>query len=391
MTHPAVSLLADMIRRPSVTPQEEGVLDVLEAFLAPLGFTCTRLKFEGDGSYPVDNLYATRKGKANGGPHLLFAGHTDVVPPGDIAAWTHDPFSGEIVDGIMWGRGATDMKSGVAAFAGAMAELVATGALDNGTVSLAITNDEEADAVNGTKKILEWAAAQGEKYDFAVVGEPSSFETFGDSIKIGRRGSVSGKITVVGKQGHVAYPQRANNPVPVINEIVRALYEPLDEGTEHFQPTNLEVTSVDVGNPTANVIPEQASLRFNVRFNDSWTGETLLAEIHKRLAGIDARGTIVSFQQIGPVSRCFISPPEGHVARLCDIMEAFNGIRPQLSTIGGTSDARFIAQYCPVVECGLVGATMHQVDERVPVADVERLASFYAHYVAQFLSGEPAR
>lgn len=177
----------------------------------------------------------------------------------------------------------------------------------------------------------------------------------------------------------------------MINEIVRALYEPLDAGTEHFQPTNLEVTSIDVGNPTANVIPEQASLRFNVRFNDSWTGETLLAEIHRRLAGIDSRGTIVSFQQIGPVSRCFISPPEGHVARLCDIMEAFNGIRPQLSTIGGTSDARFIAQYCPVVECGLVGATMHQVDERVPVADVERLASFYAHYVAQFLSGEPAR
>ena len=385
MTDPAVSLLADLIRRPSITPVEDGVLDVLEAFLAPLGFTCTRLKFEGDGSYPVDNLYATRKG-SRPGPHLLFAGHTDVVPPGEIAAWTHDPFSGKIIDGVMWGRGATDMKSGVAAFCGAMARLVGSGALENGTVSLAITNDEEADAVNGTKKILEWTDARGEKFDFAIVGEPSSFETFGDSIKIGRRGSVSGKITVIGKQGHVAYPQRANNPMPVIAEIARALYEPLDAGTEHFQPTNLEVTAIDTGNPTANVIPEQAALRFNVRFNDTWTGETLLAEIHARLAGVDARGTTIEFEQIGPVSRCFISPPEGHVAHLCDVMEAFNGIRPQLSTVGGTSDARFIAQYCPVVECGLIGATMHQVDERVPVADVERLSDFYASYVEAFLS-----
>jgi succinyl-diaminopimelate desuccinylase len=384
MPHPAVALLADLIARPSVTPIEAGVLDVLEAFLTPLGFTCTRLRFEGDGSYPVDNLYATRKGTANSGPHLLFAGHTDVVPPGDVAAWTHDPFSGEIVDGVMWGRGATDMKSGVAAFCGAMADLAQSGALENGTISLAITNDEEADAVNGTKKILEWADARGEKFDFAIVGEPSSFETFGDSIKIGRRGSVSGKITVIGKQGHVAYPQRANNPMPVIAEIARALYV----GTAHFQPTNLEVTSIDAGNPTANVIPEQASLRFNVRFNDIWTGETLLAEIHDRLGKIDARGTTIEFEQIGPVSRCFISPPEGHVAHLSDIMEAYNGIRPQLSTIGGTSDARFIAQYCPVVECGLIGATMHQVDERVPVADVERLAKFYAHYVEKFLAVE---
>src|SRR5690606_37817129 len=385
MTDPAVSLLADLIRRPSITPVEDGVLDVLEAFLAPLGFTCTRLKFEGDGSYPVDNLYATRKG-SRPGPHLLFAGHTDVVPPGEIAAWTHDPFSGKIIDGVMWGRGATDMKSGVAAFCGAMARLAASGALDNGTVSLAITNGEEADAVNGTKKILEWADARGEKFDFAVVGEPSSFEAFGDSIKIGRRGSVSGRITVIGKQGHVAYPQRANNPMPVVAEIARGLYEPLDAGTEHFQPTNLEVTAIDTGNPTANVIPEQAALRFNVRFNDTWTGETLLAEIHARLAGVDARGTTSKFEQIGPVSRCFISPPEGHVAHLCEVMEAFNGISPQLSTVGGTSDARFIAQYCPVVECGLIGATMHQVDERVPVADVERLSDFYASYVEAFLS-----
>ncbi|WP_417583913.1 succinyl-diaminopimelate desuccinylase [Pelagibacterium sp.] len=387
MTNPAVALLADLIRRPSVTPIEDGVLDVLEAFLSPLGFACTRMKFEGDGSYPVDNLYATRKGSAPG-PHLLFAGHTDVVPPGDIAAWTHDPYAADIVDGVMWGRGATDMKSGVAAFCGAMAQMAATGGLENGTVSLAITNDEEADAVNGTKKLMEWAQAQGEEYDFAIVGEPSSFETFGDSIKIGRRGSVSGKITVIGKQGHAAYPQRANNPMPVIAALTQELYAPLDEGTEHFQPTNLEVTAIDTGNPASNVIPERTALRFNVRFNDTWTGETLLAEIHDRIAGVDNRGCRIEFEQLGPVSRCFISEPAGHVAHLCDVMETFNGVRPQLSTIGGTSDARFISLYCPVVECGLIGATMHQVDERVPVADVERLADFYAAYVSSFLARE---
>ncbi|RDE10039.1 succinyl-diaminopimelate desuccinylase [Pelagibacterium lacus] len=389
MAHPAVSLLADLIRRPSVTPVEAGVLDVLEAFLTPLGFACTRLRFEGDGSYPVDNLHATRKGERPG-PHLLFAGHTDVVPPGDTADWSHDPFSAGIVDGVMWGRGATDMKSGVAAFCGAMQQLAAQGGLEAGTVSLAITNDEEADAVNGTKKLLEWAAARGETYDFAIVGEPSSFERFGDSIKIGRRGSLSGRITVTGKQGHAAYPQRANNPMPVAAEIVRALYAPLDAGTEHFQPTNLEVTGIDTGNPAANVIPERTTLRFNVRFNDTWTGETLLAEIQARLAAVETRGCRVDFEQVGPISRCFISPPGGHVSHLCDVMEAHNGIRPQLSTIGGTSDARFIAQYCPVVECGLIGATMHQVDERVPVADVERLSDFYARYVAAFLGRAPA-
>lgn len=389
-THTAVSLLADLIRRPSVTPAEEGVLDVLEAFLSPLGFTCTRLKFEGDGSYPVDNLYATRKG-SRPGPHLLFAGHTDVVPTGDVAAWTHGPFSADIVDGELWGRGATDMKSGVAAFCGAMATLIGEGALEDGTVSLAITNDEEADAVNGTKKIMEWADARGEKYDFAIVGEPSSFEAFGDSIKIGRRGSVSGKITVIGKQGHAAYPQRANNPMPVVAEIARVFYEKLDDGTAHFQPTNLEVTAIDTGNLASNVIPERTSLRFNVRFNDLWTGETLLEEIHRRLALIDKRGCEVVFEQIGPVSRCFISQPEGHVSHLCDVMEAVNGVRPQMSTIGGTSDARFISLYCPVVECGLIGATMHQTNERVPVADVERLSDFYALYAQKFLAGESVK
>lgn len=387
MTSPSVALLADLIRRPSVTPAEQGVLDVLEAFLVPLGFECTRLRFEGDGSYPVDNLFATRKG-GKPGPHLLFAGHTDVVPPGDISAWSRDPFSGEVIEGVMWGRGATDMKSGVAAFCGALARLARSGGLESGTVSLAITNDEEADAVNGTKKLLEWAHAQGHRYDFAIVGEPSSFETFGDSIKIGRRGSLSGRITVTGKQGHVAYPQRANNPMPVLAGLVDALYWPLDEGTEHFQPTNLEVTAIDTGNPTANVIPARGELRFNVRFNETWTGETLKAEIERRIATLnDTRGCTIDFEVLGPISRCFISPPEGHVAHLCAVMEQMTGIAPKLSTAGGTSDARFIADYCPVVECGLVGATMHQVDERVPVADVDRLTDLYAAFVAAFVEG----
>lgn len=386
MTSPAVSLLADLIACPSVTPAEEGVLGVLEAFLAPLGFTTTRLTFEGDGSYPVDNLFATRRG-SKPGPHLLFAGHTDVVAPGDSAAWTHDPFSAALVDGVMWGRGATDMKSGVAAFCGAMSRLVAEGGLDAGTISLAITNDEEADAVNGTKKILDWAKAEGHVFDFAIVGEPSSFEVFGDSIKIGRRGSISGRITVTGKQGHVAYPQRANNPMPVLARLVDALYAPLDAGTEHFQPSNLEVTSIDTGNPTSNVIPARGQLRFNVRFNDSWTGETLKAEIERRIAALDAtNGCDIAFEVTGSISRCFISPPEGHVAHLCAVMEEVTGIAPVLSTLGGTSDARFIADYCPVVECGLVGATMHQVDERVPVADVDRLADLYAVFVSRFIA-----
>lgn len=387
MTSPAVTLLADLIRRPSVTPEEAGVLDLLDAFLTPLGFTCTRLRFEGGGSYPVDNLHATRKG-SKPGPHLLFAGHTDVVPPGDTAAWSHDPFSGDIHAGVLWGRGATDMKSGVAAFCGAVAQLIASGALDHGTVSLAITNDEEADAVNGTVRILQWAAEQGEKYDFAIVGEPSSFETFGDSIKIGRRGSLSGRVTVTGKQGHVAYPARANNPMPVLAEIATALYAPLDTGTEHFQPTNLEVTTIDTGNPTGNVIPARGELRFNVRFNDTWTGETLRQELERRIAAVESRGCTVAFEVTGPISRCFISPPEGYVALLCDVMEKENGTRPILSTAGGTSDARFIADYCPVVECGLVGATMHQVDERVPVADVERLVALYARFLSVFLEGK---
>ena len=378
-----VQLLSDLIRCPSVTPEAAGVFDVLEAALTPLGFACTRLRFEGDGSYPVDNLFATR---GSGGRHLLFCGHTDVVPPGDEAAWTHPPFAAEVVDGRIFGRGTADMKSGVAAFVAAVARAVADGSADRGTLSLAITNDEEADSINGTEKLMAWAAAQGQRFDFSIVGEPSSAVRLGDSIKIGRRGSLSGRITVTGVQGHVAYPEKAKNPLPVLAAVVTALSGRLDEGTAHFPPTNLEFTSLDVGNDTTNVIPARAAGRFNVRFNDGWTPESLEAAIRERLAGIDAAGCTIAFETAGRPSRSFLSEPGGAVEMLCRTIERMTGQRPELSTAGGTSDARFLAQYCPVVECGLPGPTMHKVDEHVSVADVEGLAALYAAFIADYFA-----
>ena len=372
-----VHLLQELIRRPSVTPETAGILDVLEAALVPLGFAVTRLRFEGDGSYPVDNLFATR---GTGGRHLLFAGHTDVVPPGDVAAWRHAPFAAEIVDGVIFGRGAADMKSGVAAFVAALSRAPATG-----RVSLAITNDEEADAINGTEKLMAWAAAQGHRFDFAIVGEPSATARVGDSIKIGRRGSLNGQIRVTGVQGHVAYPDKAKNPVPVAAAVISALNGKLDDGTEHFPPSNLEFTSADVGNETTNVIPSSVQLRFNVRYNDGWTPETLAAAIREGIGNLDAQGTTIEFTIAGRPSRSFISPVGGGVETLIETIARKTGIPPELSTGGGTSDARFIAKYCPVVECGLPGPTMHKVDENVRVADVEALTELYAAFIADYL------
>ena len=371
-----VHLLQELIRRPSVTPETAGVLAVLEAALVPLGFAVTRLRFEGDGSYPVDNLFATR---GTGGRHLLFAGHTDVVPPGDVAAWRHAPFAAEIVDGLLHGRGAADMKSGIAAFVAALSRAPATG-----RVSLAITNDEEADAINGTEKLMAWAEAQGHRFDFAIVGEPSATARVGDSIKIGRRGSLNGQIRVTGVQGHVAYPDKAKNPLPVAAAVISALNGKLDDGTEHFPPSNLEFTSADVGNATTNVIPASVLLRFNVRYNDSWTPETLAAAIREGIGNLDAQGTTIEFTIAGRPSRSFISPVGGGVETLIETIARRTGIPPELSTSGGTSDARFIAEYCPVVECGLPGPTMHKVDENVRVADVEALTELYAAFIADY-------
>ncbi len=374
-----VTLLADLIRCASVTPTEAGVLDVLERALTPLGFTVTRLRFEGDGgTYPVDNLFATR---GNSGPHLLFNGHTDVVPPGDRALWAHDPFGAEIVDEVMYGRGAVDMKSGVAAFVAAVASAPATG-----RISIAITNDEEAESINGTAKLLAWAAEQGHRFDFAIVGEPSATARVGDSIKIGRRGSFNGTVTVTGTQGHVAHPHKALNPIPVAATLISALSGTLDDGNEHFPASNLEFVTVDVGNKVSNVIPAAVHMVFNVRYNDLWTPEGLEAAIRDGIESQDDEGTNIEF--VGKAhSRSFLSPTSGAVDLLTQVIEAQTGARPELSTGGGTSDARFVAQYCPVVECGLPGPTMHKADECVPLADVRALTSLYAAFIQRYLGG----
>ena len=372
-----VQLLAALIREPSVTPELHGVFDVLEAALIPLGFTCQRVRFEGDGSYPVDNLFATR---GTGGRHLLFAGHTDVVPPGDEAAWRHPPFAAEIVDGTIYGRGAADMKSGIAAFVAAISRAPA-----DGTISLAITNDEEADSVNGTDKLMAWAAAEGHRFDFAIVGEPSATARVGDSIKVGRRGSLNGQIRVTGTQGHVAYPDKANNPLPVAAALMLALSGKLDDGTEHFPPSNLEFTSMDVGNATTNVIPASALLRFNVRYNDRWTPETLVAAIEDVIANQDKRNCAVEFAVAGRPSRSFLSDLGGGIETLIETISRRTGIPPELSTGGGTSDARFIVEYCPVVEFGLPGPTMHKIDENIRLSDLEDLTALYAQFIADYL------
>jgi succinyl-diaminopimelate desuccinylase len=363
-----------------VTPTEAGAFDVLEPALLGLGFTVSRLRFEGRGSYPVDNLFATRS--TGSGPHLLFNGHTDVVPPGDASLWRHDPFGAEIADGLIYGRGAADMKSGIAAFVAALAALPAAG-----TVSLAITNDEEADGVNGTARVMEWAATQGHRFDFAIVGEPSATARVGDSIKIGRRGSLNGRITVTGVQGHVAYPDRALNPLPYAAAIVSALSGKLDEGNEHFPPSNLEFTSIDVGNTVTNVIPARAVLAFNVRYNDRWTPEILEAALRQGLGNVDAGNATITLEIPKVHSRSFLSPTSGAVETLAQVITEVTGARPEFSTAGGTSDARFIAQYCPVVECGLPGSTMHKADEHIRLADLEALTRLYAAFLARYLGG----
>lgn len=372
-----LELLKNLIACPSVTPEEAGALDVLEAALIGIGFAVTRLRFEGDGSYPVDNLFAVR---GNTGRRLLFAGHTDVVPPGDLANWTSDPFVAREADGKLYGRGAADMKSGVAAFVAAAAAIPA----DAGVVMLAITNDEEADAINGTAKLMEWAEAQQHRFDFALVGEPSSAALLGDSIKIGRRGSLSGLITVAGMQGHVAYPERANNPMPALARIITALDTEIDSGTEHFPASNLEVTSIDVGNPTGNVIPAAGIIKFNIRYNDLWTPETLADWVRGRISTVDVKGATVTFSVIGAPARSFLSPLSDDVATLCAAIEDATGRKPAFSTGGGTSDARFIAQYGPVVECGLVGPSMHKADEHIAIADLSGLTEIYLAFMVRF-------
>jgi len=391
-TDPAQNL-ASLIRCRSVTPVEGGALTALEAMLRPLGARVDRPVFSEEGEADVENLYA-RIGKD--GPHLMFAGHTDVVPPGDEDAWTHPPFAAEIAGGEMFGRGAVDMKGGIACFVAALARHLEVSGTPKGSVSFLITGDEEGPSVNGSVKLLEWAAARGERWDAALVGEPTNVETLGDMVKVGRRGSLSGRITVFGRQGHVAYPHLADNPSRGLVALLETLMEPaFDQGTADFPPTNLEITTIDVGNPSVNVIPARATAAFNVRFNDTWSVETLQAEIHNRLDRAAAENRLrpgrtepVSFElewrdRPRPV---FLTRDDRLVATLAASIEAVTGRKPQLSTTGGTSDARFIKDYCPVIEFGLVGQTMHMVDEKVPLSDLETLTRIYQRFLENWFS-----
>ena len=372
----ALALAQALIRRPSVTPKDAGALDVLEAVLKELGFVTHRLPYG-----EVDNLYA-RLG--DGAPHFCFAGHTDVVPVGD--GWNADPFAAEVRDGMLYGRGAADMKSAIAAFVAAAARI----GTPTGSISLLITGDEEGAAINGTVKLLEWLKGRGEKIDHCIVGEPTSVGKAGDTLKIGRRGSINFQVTVTGAQGHVGYPQKAKNPIPVLAELVTQFAaHKLDKGSEHFDPSTLSFTSLDVGNTATNVIPGEARAAFNIRFNDKHTPESLLHWVEDRAQRI-AQGSgcrIEITSQTSGVS--FLTAPGKFTQLISDTVASVTGQAPFFSTSGGTSDARFIKSFCPVVELGLAGATMHKADECVPVAEITALTDIYTALLTAYFAKPP--
>ena len=375
-----IALAQALIQCPSVTPADAGALGVLADALGQIGFACHRLPFQTPNTPDVENLYA-RLG--NGGQNFCFAGHTDVVPVGDADDWSRDPFSGEIVDGALHGRGAADMKSAIAAFTVAVERLIERhGAPESwntpGSISLLITGDEEGPAINGTRRVLEWLSERGETLDACIVGEPTNPDALGDMIKIGRRGSTTGDVVVRGTQGHTAYPHLANNPVHHLVRMLSALTaEPLDSGTEHFQPSTLQVTTVDVGNPANNVVPAKAHATFNIRFNDLHSSDSLDAWVRQTfnaaLGDTDA-GYELSFRVTG---EAFLTPPGPLSEAISTAVAGVTGRRPELSTTGGTSDARFIKAHCPVAEFGLVGQTMHKVDEHVATDDIVKLTEIY--------------
>lgn len=383
-----IQLLQALIRCPSVTPHEAGVLSTLEQFLTKMGFHVERPIFSDKNTDDVENLYATM---GRGGPHLMFAGHTDVVPPGALENWTYPPFEAVIDQGKLYGRGAVDMKGGIACFIAALARVLERRSI-KGVISLLITGDEEGPALNGTVKLLKWAEQKGEKWTAALVGEPTSVKAVGDIIKIGRRGSISGIITVKGCQGHVAFPERAANPLPLASKLIQALTQTtLDQGTENFQPSNLELTTIDTGNPAVNVIPAQTIIRFNIRYNDLWTKETLIREIEKRLAFVQSRNDedqlpYYQLEWIPSLGDVFLTKNAKLIDTLSNAIKNVTGKRPECSTSGGTSDARFIKDYCPVVECGLPGQTMHMVDECVALDAMETLTSVYERFIVDFFA-----
>ena len=368
------ALAAALIRRPSVTPKDEGAIDLVAAALEKLGFDCHRLVF-GD----IHNLYARR---GDGRPNLCFAGHTDVVPTGIAEAWSFDPFSASLRDGALCGRGAVDMKGAIAAFIAAAERFLSQPGLDfAGSISLLITGDEEGDAVNGTRKVLDWLEQRGETIDACLVGEPTSAQSLGDMIKIGRRGSMTGRLTVHGVQGHTAYPHLADNAAHRLVAVLHALTSAeLDRGSEHFQPSTLQISTIDIGNPATNVIPATARAVFNIRFNDCWTSEKLERWLRQRFDEAGGRYTL----DVSVSGEAFVAAPGMLSDCLAEAIRQVTGRTPEFSTTGGTSDARFIRAHCPVAEFGLVGLTMHKVDERVELSDLAALTEIYRTFLQLF-------
>lgn len=374
-----VALTQDLIRCPSVTPRDEGALDRLAAVLEELGFQCVRLPFQAPDTAAVENLYA-RLGDAD--PNFCFAGHTDVVPTGRPEDWQVDPFAGEVRDGFVWGRGAADMKGAIACFVAAVDRFVDRRGRDfGGSISLLITGDEEGPAINGTRRVLEWLKRRGEPIACCVVGEPTNPQTLGEMIKIGRRGSLNATLTVCGTQGHTAYPHLADNPIDRIIRMLSALTsESLDDGNEHFPPSTIALTTVDVGNPATNVIPGTAKAGFNIRFNNLHSGDSLSSWIRQTCERIGGDFDL----DIRVSGESFLTPPGRLSEIISGSVESVLGVVPQLSTTGGTSDARFIKDYCPVAEFGLVGATMHKIDERIAVDDLLKLSGIYEEILDRF-------
>jgi succinyl-diaminopimelate desuccinylase len=381
----AVKLSQELIRCPSVTPKDEGAIAVLERALTALGFACKRMRLQASGSEAVENLYA-RLGTAP--PNFCFAGHTDVVPVGDAKAWRHDPFTGDVVDGTLFGRGAADMKSAIACFIAAVERVLAKGA-PKGSISLLITGDEEGININGTKAVLEVLIGQGERINHCLVGEPTATAHTADTIKIGRRGSMRITLTVTGVQGHTAYPQNALNPIPILAALVTKLSEPLDSGSAHFEPSTLVFTTFDVGNPAGNVSPASARAVCNIRFNDLHTPESLLRRIETIAHEITTTygGECSIAHDVSGVS--FITQPGPFTDLLGNAIAKVTGAFPKFSTSGGTSDARFIKDICPVAEIGVPGGTMHKVDECVPVSEIEKLVDVYESILVSYFANPP--
>lgn len=389
--HDPVAVLQALIRMPSVTPDSAGAIDGVAAMLAALGFANDQPVFTAPDTPDIANLFSAI-GSAGGSNarHFAFAGHLDVVPEGDATDWTHPPFGAAIADGRLYGRGAVDMKGGVAAMVAASARFLDRhGPEFGGRLSFILTGDEEGPAINGTGPLMAHIAAKGERIDACLLGEPTNPQTMGEMVKVGRRGSLNALLTVEGMQGHVAYPLLAANPLNPLVTALAALKTPLDDGTELFQPSNLEPTTIDVGNTASNVIPQRARAAFNIRFNSTWTKQTLEAELRKRLAAIDWQGCTPTLTVAADASEAFYTPPGPFVDALVESIEDATGVRPALSTSGGTSDARFIKDYCQVVEFGLVGESMHKVDEHVEIAHLEALTDIYQAVLERFfgLSG----